>query len=26
VVLNPPVNLIDGSQVQPRPEAAAAAR
>jgi hypothetical protein len=26
VILNPPVNLADGSQVQPRPEAAASRR
>jgi hypothetical protein len=26
VILNPPVNLVDGSKVQPRPEAAAAER
>jgi hypothetical protein len=23
VILNPPVNLVDGSKVQPRPDAAA---
>jgi hypothetical protein len=26
VILNPPINLLDGSRVQPRPETAASAR
>jgi hypothetical protein len=26
VILNPPVNLVDGSKVRPRPEVAAAER